>query len=233
MMPDWFLPELEFAGSEHLDAAYVEQYDDKALVDPTPDLNVLRALGLNDTHSLVDLGAGTGTFALAAAPLCRRVVAVDVSPVMLAVLRQRLASAGVTNVEPVQAGFLSYHHQGAPVDFVYSRHALHHLPDFWKVVALERIAAMLRPGGVLLLRDLIYSCEPGETEAVIERWLGGASTTPGVGWSRAELATHLQDEYSPYSWLLETMLSRVGFDIQAVEHAPSQVYSTYTCVRRE
>ncbi len=29
--------------------------------------------------------------------------------------------------------------RGEPADFVYSRLALHHLPDFWKVVALERI----------------------------------------------------------------------------------------------
>src|SRR5690606_23506778 len=121
----------------------------------TDELNLLRELGLNQTHTLVDLGAGTGTFALAVASYCRRVVAVDVSPVMLDMLRQKAEGAGVENVECVQHGFLSYEHKGDPADFVYSRHALHHLPDFWKAVALKRIAAMMKPGGVFYMRDLI------------------------------------------------------------------------------
>src|SRR5437660_1379819 len=81
-------------------------------------------------------------------PVRRRVVAVDVSPVMLERLRAKAARQGVENIECVQAGFLTYVHQGAPADFVYSRHALHHLPDFWKALALDRIAAVLKVGGV-------------------------------------------------------------------------------------
>ena len=53
-------------------------------VDPATELPHLQDLGLGHASTLVDLGAGTGTLALAAAALCRRVVAVDVSPVMLA-----------------------------------------------------------------------------------------------------------------------------------------------------
>ena len=44
--------------------------------------------------------------------------------------------------------------------FIYTRHALHHLPDLWKVVALGRMAALLVPGGVLFLRDLVFAFEP-------------------------------------------------------------------------
>jgi len=39
---------------------------------------------------VVDLGAGTGQFSLAVAPVCARVVAVDVSPVMLETLRAKI-----------------------------------------------------------------------------------------------------------------------------------------------
>ena len=42
-----------------------------------------------------------------------------------------------------------------PFDLVISEYALHHLPDFWKAVALERMAGFLRPGGTLRLRDLV------------------------------------------------------------------------------
>jgi len=48
------------------------------------------------------------------------------------------------NVEVVEAGFLTYEHQGRPADVIYSRYALHQVPDFWKGVALARLHAALR-----------------------------------------------------------------------------------------
>ena len=38
----------------------------------------------------------------------------------------------------------------------------YHLPDFWKGLALERIARIQRPGGVLRLRDIAFSFVPDE-----------------------------------------------------------------------
>ncbi|HYN87104.1 MAG TPA: class I SAM-dependent methyltransferase [Ardenticatenaceae bacterium] len=230
--PDWLPDELRHAGHEHLDPTYVLGYDDKAGTNPADDLALLRELGLNETHTLVDLGAGTGALALAAAPHCRRVVAVDVSPVMLTFLREKAARQEVGNLECVRAGFLTYQHQGDPADFVYSRHALHHLPDFWKAIAIERIAATLRIGGVFHLRDLVFSCEPSETGEVVEGWLATASEQPGRGWTRPELETHLREEYSTFTWLLVPMIERAGFEILNCQHADSRVYSTYICVRR-
>lgn len=205
-------------------------YDHKAGTDPREDMAPLQRLGLDRSHTLVDLGAGTGAFALAAAPLCRRVVAVDVSREMLAVLRDKAEGAGIANVEGVHAGFLSYHHRGEPADFVYSRHALHHLPDFWKALALVRVAAILKPGGVLYLRDLVYSFGPDEAEARIEPWLAGAATEAGRGWTRPELETHLREEHSTFGWLLEPMIERAGFKIRDAQHRGS-IYSAYTCVK--
>lgn len=229
--PPWFLDELAHAGPEHLDSTYISGYDRKAGTNPADDLAALQTLRLNETSTLVDIGAGTGTFALAAAPHCRRVVAVDVSPAMLSALGQKAEQMGITNVECVHAGFLSYTRQGEPADFVYSRHALHHLPDFWKALALTRVAAMLKPGGVFYLRDLIFSFEPSEAEQIIETWLSGATETAEQGWTHAELETHLREEYSTFSWLLEPMIERAGFTIQDAQHGASRVYSTYTCVK--
>ncbi len=229
--PSWFFDELAHAGDEHLDPEYVATYDGKAGFDPDADLALLRALGLNETSVLVDMGAGTGGIAMAAAPLCARAVAVDVSPAMLAVLRAKVEERGVRNIEIVRGGFLSYEHRGALADIVQSRHALHHLPDFWKAIALKRVAAILKPGGVLYLRDLIFSFEPRETGPRIEAWLAGAASRPEDGWTRAELDIHLRTEYSTFSWLLEAMLERVGFQIREVERSASGIYTAYTCVR--
>lgn len=230
--PGWFLDELAHAGDEHLASAYVAGYDRKAGTDPTDEVRLLRGLGLDGSATLVDLGAGSGTLSLAAAPYCRRVVAVDVSPAMLDLLRTKAERQGAGNLECVQAGFLSYRHQGAPADLVYSRHALHQLPDFWKAVALARTAAILRPGGVLRLRDLVFSCQPDEVGEVVESWLAGAAARPEDGWTRAEYETHLREEYSTFSWLLEPMLDRAGFEIREARYGDSRVYAEYTCTRR-
>lgn len=225
----WAIDELSHAGAEHLDPAFVAGFDRKqGYPDPGEDLAVLRAHGLNASSTVVDLGAGTGRFALAAAREFGQVIAADVSPAMVARLRREAETVGLTNLHCVQAGFLSYEHTGPPVDAVYTRHALHQLPDFWKAVALDRIARLLRPGGVLSLRDLIYDFPPGDADEVFARWLAGATDDPAVGYTAEDYATHIRTEHSTFRWLLEPMLTMAGFDIATVEyHGP--VYGSYIC----
>ncbi len=228
--PSWYPDELHFAGPEHLDTDYVEGYDAKAQTDPTEDVDHLLALGLNENSIVVDLGAGTGVFALAIAPKCAKVYAVDVSDAMNAKLAHLAGAAGVTNIEIVHGGFLSFQ-PAQPVDCVYTRNALHHLSDFWKVVALQRIADMLKPGGILRLRDLVYSFPLEETESRINAWVAGGAPSADRGWTPEELATHVRTEFSTFSWLLEPMLERAGFEIREIEHAPIGAYAAYTCVK--
>jgi ubiquinone/menaquinone biosynthesis C-methylase UbiE len=172
MPKPWMLDELAHAGPEHLDPGFVAGFDRKqGYPDADEDLAVLREHGIGRESTVVDLAAGTGQFALAAAPEVARVVAVDVSAAMQDRLRQRAARAGLANVECVQAGFLSYEHTGPPADAVFTRNALHQLPDFWKALALEKIAGLLRPGGVLRLHDLIFDFRPAEAGPVLDAWL--------------------------------------------------------------
>lgn len=227
----WLFDELPHAGDEHLDPAYVATYERKAQTDPSDDLALLRRLGLDHTSTLVDFGAGTGTLTLTAAQVCRRVVAIDVSTAMLERLRQNASELHVANIECVRSGFLTYEHQGELADFAYSRNALHHLPDFWKVRALRRVAATLKSGGILLLRDIVFSFDPQETDAIIESWLARAPNQPTDGYTASDLATHVREEYSTYSWLLEPMLERAGFEIRDATYSPSRVFADFTCVK--
>jgi ubiquinone/menaquinone biosynthesis C-methylase UbiE len=176
---------------------------------------------------VVDVGAGTGQFSLAIASACARVVAVDVSPVMLNQLRAKVSEAQLHNVEVVEAGFLTYAHHGGPADFVYSRYALHHLPDFWKVVALGRLHRMLRPGGVLRLWDVVYNFDPAETQDRIERWCATGGAEVEGDWSRAELEEHVRDEHSTFSWLLEPMIQRNGFAIDEAAYSQDGIFAKY------
>ncbi len=232
-MANGLLEEIALAGLEHLDPAYVAGYDRKAGLDPGGDLDELRERGLGPSSTLIDFGAGTGTFAVAAAAVCKRVIAVDVSEPMLESIRAKVAALGITNVECVQAGFLSYQHDGAVVDLVYTRNALHHLPDFCKGIALTRIAALLNPGGILRLRDLVFSFPLSEAEAGIANWLdASAAERPEDGWTRPELETHLRDEYSTFTWLLEPMIEQAGFEIVAADYGSVGVHADYTCMKQ-
>jgi ubiquinone/menaquinone biosynthesis C-methylase UbiE len=227
----WMIDELAHAGPEHLDPAFVAGYDRKqGYPDPAADLAAFEAHGLDAASVMVDIGAGAGQFAIAAARRFGHVTAVDVSPAMLAALRERAAAAGLANLDCVRAGFLSYQHAGPPADGVYTRHALHQLPDFWKALALDRIARMLRPGGVLRLRDLIFDFGPGEAAAVFTGWLEHAADDPAAGYTSADYAEHIRTEFSTFRWLLEPMLAAAGFEIVDVDFE-ARLYGAYTCVK--
>jgi hypothetical protein len=121
----------------------------------------------------------------------------------------------------VAGGFLTYGHRGEPPDVVYSRYALHHLPDFWKGVALTRIHRMLRAGGLFRLWDVVYHFPMNEAEDRIEHWCatGPTKATRDDEWTRAELEEHVRDEHSTFTWLLEPMIRQAGFEILDVTYA--------------
>jgi SAM-dependent methyltransferase len=139
------------------------------------------------------------------------------------------ADDGWPGLECVRGGFLSYSPAG-PVDGVYTRNALHQLPDFWKAIALRRIADMLRPGGVLRLRDLVYDFQPDEAETVFAGWFAAAATDPAAGYTAADYAEHIRTEHSTFRWLLEPMLAAAGLEVTDVSYE-RRLYGTYTCVK--
>lgn len=228
-MRNWWLDELAHAGEEHLDASYVAGYERKSGYDPSDDIEALQRHGFGADSTVVDLGAGTGVFAIAAATVCERVIAVDVSPAMTAALRARVADLGVPNVTVVDGGYLSYEPAGDRPGFVFSRNALHQVPDFWKGIALARVAGLLGPGGVLRLQDLVFDFEPAEADEKVAAWMAGAVDDPSAGWTAEELGEHVRNEFSTYSWLFEPLLERTGFTILERQYRRA-AYGTYTCV---
>jgi ubiquinone/menaquinone biosynthesis C-methylase UbiE len=227
--PGWLLEEVGSAGRENLDPRHVARYDDKEDAGGAAEVALLVERGLNSRSHVVDLGAGTGQFTLAIAHRCARVVAVDISPVMLERLRSKVVASAMSNVEVVHAGFLTYEHRGPPADFVYSRWALHHLPDFWKAMALHRMRTILRHGGVLRLSDVVYSFDPSEAEERIERWCATLPAEAGGddAWVRADLDEHVRDEHSTFTWLLEAMMERCGFRIDDASYTNDGILAEY------
>ena len=225
----WLLDEMGSAGRENLDAGHVARYDAKEDAHAAAEVALLVDLGLDDRSHVVDLGAGTGQFTLAVAPSCCRVVAVDVSPLMLDRLRAKVEASAVSNVDIVRAGFVTYEHLGPPADVVYTRWALHHLPDFWKAVALHRMRTILRRGGVLRLSDVVFSFDPPEAEARIEQWCASLPSEAATEdeWVRADIEEHVRDEHSTFSWVLEAMMERSGFRVEDASYTADGMFAEY------
>jgi SAM-dependent methyltransferase len=232
MAENWMIDELAHAGDEHLDADFIAGYDRKqGYPDPEPDILAFEAHGLDGTSTVIDFAAGTGQFAVPAARRFGRVIAVDVSPAMIAAVRAKADADAdaAARLDCVRGGFLSFA-PATPVDGVHTRHGLHQIPDFWKAIALRRIADMLRPGGVLRLRDLIYDFGPGEAPGIFAAWFAGAAGNPAEGYTADDYATHIRTEHSTYRWLFEPIIAAAGFDITEVTYE-GRLYGSYTCVK--
>lgn len=227
MTPGWLLDESNHAGTENLDPKHASRYDAKEDADAHSEVALLKDAGLTGESLVVEFGPGTGQFSVEVASACARVIAVDVSDPMLRQLKAKVADLRLSNVEAVRAGFLTYEHTAAPADFIYSRYALHHLPDFWKALALSRLRSMLRPGGVFRLWDVVYNFAPAQAMEHIDAWCATGADSPEVEWSRAELEEHVREEHSTFSWLLEPMFARCGFEIAKAEHSADGIFAKY------
>jgi len=186
---------------------------------------VLDMLEVGNSDVLIDFGAGTGAFAIQAAPRCARVHAVDVSETMLEHARSKAVEAGVTNIEFHHAGFLSYMHEDSPADALVTTFALHHLPDFWKGVALKRLNSMLKPGGQLYIHDVIL--EEHNAISNIQSLIDSLSRAGGK-MLREDTERHFRLEYSTYDWVMDGLLSRAGFTVKS-RKIEDGVLGTYLC----
>jgi putative AdoMet-dependent methyltransferase len=190
---------------------------------------ILDFLDLLPDQSILEIGTGTGEFALNAARQCRKVYAIDLSPGMLRYARKKAALRFVSNVEFLPGGFLTYHHQGAPLDAVVTQIALHHLPDFWKQVALLRIFDMLKEGGKFCLRDVVYSFNPRDREIFFPDFIAKASQNGGPEFA-ARIIDHIGKEYSTLDWIMQGMIERAGFEIARVQHS-NGFFGLYLCTK--
>ena len=118
-----------------------------------------RLLAIADPGSAdacVDLGAGTGFVALALAPMVDSVLTVDISPVMAESLAERAAQTGLDNVRTEVADLRSFRLPAASTDLVVSSYALHHLRDDDKRELAAEAARWLRPGGRIVIADMMF-----------------------------------------------------------------------------
>lgn len=216
----WQYDDMKQVGVDYSSISEVEAYDEQMakLRDVKRETeNAIELLGIGPDDLVVEFGTGTGEFCLEVAKHCKRVIGIDVSDKMLEYARDKMKRRGIGNIDFIHGSFLTYQHSGTPIDFVITQLALHHLPDFWKQIALNRIHAILREGGTLYLKDTVYSFDTNQYEEFFEQWISGTKALAGEELAQ-DVTTSVREEFSTCDWIMEELLRRAGFTVQQVKY---------------
>ncbi|MDP7289039.1 MAG: class I SAM-dependent methyltransferase, partial [Phycisphaerae bacterium] len=216
--------------TDYGDTAEARNYDNRHSHPERNDAEYREILDRLDPQAdwtLMDIGAGTGTFAIAAAGRCREVYAVDISQAMLDIAAGKAHDAGADNMKFLRGGFLTYEHAAEPLDAITSHLALHHLPDIWKQIALGRLAGMLKSGGALYLRDVVFQFEHDQHAEVFDKWVEDAAERFGQACMASKAESHIKREFSTFGWIMKGLLQRAGFEILQADY--SQRLAEYFC----
>lgn len=124
-----------------------------------PDLaEMVQATHLSGHEKVLDAGCGTGHTALYFARHVAQVVGVDLSEAMLTQADSLAGERGISNVQFRRADVEDLPFPDASFDLVTTRYSAHHWPR--PLTALREFRRVLRPGGRLLLGDVVSFDDP-------------------------------------------------------------------------
>src|SRR5215469_5805152 len=165
---------------------------------------------------VLDLGCGTGQISVPLAEQGANVLGVDVSPVMAGALRAKAGSRGLPALTAVAVPIEELDVPPESVDLVVSSYALHHLRDADKARLVSAAYGWLRPGGRLVIADMMFGRGGSARERAIIRCKLSvlARRGPGGWWrivknSGRYLVRVQERPISIKSWT--ALLERAGF----------------------
>jgi ubiquinone/menaquinone biosynthesis C-methylase UbiE len=168
----------------------------------------------------LEIGAGTGYFTLnmLALGLIEQATCIDISPGMLARLRDNADSLGLTvDAQAADAERLPFGDEG--FDLVFGHAVLHHIPDLAR--ALAEFERVLAPGGMLLFAgepslvgDHLASVPKRAAGALAPLWrrvIGARESTPALAVEHEETLEAVVDVHAFAPTELARLASEAGF----------------------
>ena len=193
---------------------------------------MLAAVDVGSRDQVVDLGCGTGQLSLPLAERGARVLAVDVSPAMVERLAEKARERAVVNLECLAAPIENLSLPAGSVDLIVTSYALHHLRDADKDRLVAAAYHWLRPGGSLVVADMMFGRGGASRDRAIIKSKVSALAKKGIGgwWRIAKNACRYlvrmhERPVSISAWT--AMFTRAGF----VEITTSSIVAEASLVR--
>ncbi len=229
--PEWYFSEKQI-GVDYSDSEITKDYDNqhqKFRDFKAESEDIIEKLKITEEDVVLDFGCGTGEIALNLAQYCKKVICVDISHTMLNILKTKAEKQNISNIETHCGGFLSYKHEGKAVDKIVSKFALHHLPDFWKSIALLKMTDVLKTDGKIYYSDLVFTFDPKEHENAINGMIEDLRCAAGESMAH-ETFIHVKDEFSTYDWIMDALFEKTGFSIDSKIMEGN--FLTYICSKK-
>ena len=120
--------------------------------------------------TVADIGCGTGSLTFELARFAGKVIGVDLSNEMLRRARALAKERAIRNVEFRQGDIIKLPLDSAGIDAVFCVMVMHFLPDPQSAIA--ELCRITRPGGSVILVDLVQHKQQWMREQMAHQWLG-------------------------------------------------------------
>jgi SAM-dependent methyltransferase len=166
---------------------------------------IIDFLPLDKTFRALDVAAGTGHLSRAIAPHVREVVAIDITPKMLAYGREEMAREKLENIFLEEGSAEKLPHQTDCFDLIVSRLAIHHFET--PILSLREMVRVCKPNHHIGIIDLLSPDDEqiAETYNDLERLRDPSHT---VALSKTQM---------------EKILAEAGIDVEKMETRDVQV----------
>ncbi len=146
---------------------------------------VLAAAGVQAGHRVIDLGCGSGQLSLAIAERGARVLAIDGSQAALNRLQTAAQQRGLIGLEVLARPVESLTLPIGSADLIVTSYALHRLRDADKQRLVAAAFQWLRPGGTLIVADMMFGRGGSSQDRAIIRTKVRSLARKGIGgWWR-------------------------------------------------
>ncbi len=169
---------------------------------------------LDEDMIVLEVACGAAHGSEVAAPHVRQVVALDVTPALLALGAARLDAAGIRNVLLQEGNAQALPFADGSFDLVFCRTAVHHFPR--PEQALAEMARVCRPGGRVVVQDMV--APSAEVRAAFDELHTRMDPSHVGALLEGELAELMQDSVGPLTYG-ETMTAEMPIDFVLTDAA--------------